>query len=118
MKETLMSSNILLLIESDILPGKEAELRQVVADLKQHVAATEPGTLRYDWFINTDANSLRLIEEYDSMQSAIFHGANYEAFRLKLDELRVVKRRTVCGDLSDEAKAMLASMAPEFFEGM
>lgn len=113
-----MADNILLLIESDILPGMESELRQVVADLKQHIAATEPGTLRYDWFINTESNSLRLIEEYDSMQSAIFHGANYKAFRLQLDELRVVKRRTVCGDLSDEAKAMLAPMNPEFFEEM
>lgn len=113
-----MSSKILFLVESDILPGKEDELRQAVADLKQHVAATEPGTLRYDWFINSDASSLRLVEEYDSMQSAIFHGSNYAAFRLKLDELRVVKRRTICGDLSDEAKAMLAPMAPEFFEGI
>lgn len=113
-----MADNILLLIESDILPGKEAELRQVVAELKQHVTATEPGTLRYDWFINTDTNSLRLIEEYDSMQSAIFHGGNYKTFRLKLDELRLVTRRTVCGNLSDQAKAMLAPMRPEFFEEM
>jgi quinol monooxygenase YgiN len=113
-----MADNILLLIESDILPGKEAELRSVVADLKQHVTSTEPGTLRYDWFINTDTKTIRLIEEYDSMQSAIFHGGNYKAFRLRLDELRLVTRRTVCGNLSDEAKAMLAPMEPEFFEGM
>lgn len=111
-----MTDHIVFLIESDIIADKEAELRAVVADLKQHVEATEPGTLRYDWYINTDAQSLRLVEEYDSMESAIFHGGNYATFRRQLDELRVVTKRTICGDLSDEAKAMLAPLQPEYFE--
>ena len=71
-----MTDNILFLIESEILPGKEAELRGVVRELAQHVTATEPGTLRYDWFINTEAQTVRLVEEYDSFESAMFHGTN------------------------------------------
>tara|TARA_R110002110_G_scaffold70800_1_gene189488 strand:+ start:19164 stop:19505 length:342 start_codon:yes stop_codon:yes gene_type:complete len=113
-----MSNTILMLIESDILPGKEAELRKLVGELKQHVAATEPGTLRYDWFINSDTQSLRLVEEYDSLSSAAFHGANYKEFRIKLDELRVVTRRTICGDLSADAKAMLEPLKPEYFDSL
>ncbi len=113
-----MSDKILMLIESDILPGKEAELRKLVSELTQHVAATEPGTLRYDWFINSDTQKLRLVEEYDSMQSAIFHGTNYKEFRIKLDDLRVVTRRTICGNLSDETKAMLKPLNPEYFDSL
>ena len=113
-----MTSTILFLIESEILPGKEAELREVVSELATHVAASEPGTLRYDWFINTETQTLRLVEEYDSLESAAFHGQNYRAFRIRLDELRIVTKRTICGDVSDEAKAMLASMEPEYFEPM
>lgn len=111
-----MTDSILFLIESDILPGKEAELRGVVHDLVQHVAATEPGTLRYDWFIDTETQTLRLVEEYDSVPSMIFHGSNYKEFRIRLDELRVVTRRTICGDVADDLKEMLAPMNPEYFE--
>jgi quinol monooxygenase YgiN len=111
-----MSDKILMLIESEIRPGKEEELRKVVGELKQHVAATEPGTLRYDWFINTADQTLLLVEEYDSIESAGFHGANYKEFRERLEPLREVVRRTVCGDFSDEVKAMLKPLNPEYFE--
>ena len=111
-----MSGSILFLIESEILPGKEAELREVVSELVAHVVATEPGTLRYDWFVDTEAQTLRLVEEYDSFESAMFHGKNYRTYRVRLDELRVVAKRTICGEVSDEAKAMLAPMAPHYFD--
>lgn len=111
-----MTSSMLFLIESDILPGKEGELRDVVRELAEHVAATEPGTLRYDWFIDTQAQAIRLVEEYDSFESAMFHGKNYREFRIRLDELRVVTKRTICGDISDEAKAMLAPLQADFFD--
>lgn len=113
-----MSGSILFLIESEILPGKEAELREVVSELSEHVVATEPGTLRYDWFVDTEAQTLRLVEEYDSFESAMFHGKNYRAFRIKLDELRVVTKRTICGDVSDEAKAILAPLQADYFESL
>lgn len=113
-----MNSTMMFLIESEILPGKEAELRQVVSELGAHVAATEPGTLRYDWFINTQAQTIRLVEEYESFESALFHGKNYREFRIRLDELRVVTKRTICGDVSDEAKELLAPMEPDYFESM
>lgn len=109
---------MMFLIESEILTGKEAELRQVVSELGAHVAATEPGTLRYDWFINTEAQTIRLVEEYESFESALFHGKNYRDFRIRLDELRFVTKRTICGDVSDEAKALLAPMEPDYFESM
>lgn len=111
-----MADHLLFLIESEILPGKEAPLRGVVRELTQHVTATEPGTLRYDWFINTEAETLRLVEEYDSFESAMFHGKNYAEFRIRLDELRVVTKRTICGDISDEAKATLDLLEPEYFD--
>lgn len=113
-----MSENMLFLIESEILPGKETELRDVVRELARHVAATEPGTLRYDWFINTEAQTVRLVEEYDSFESAMFHGKNYKEFRIRLDELRVVTKRTICGDISDETKATLDLLQPEYFQSI
>ncbi len=113
-----MTDNLLFLIESEILPGKEAELRAVVRELAQHVSATEPGTLRYDWFINTEVQTVRLVEEYDSFASAMFHGKNYAEFRIKLEKLRVVTKRTICGDLSDENKAILDLLQPEYFQSL
>ena len=33
-----------------------------------------------------------------------------------LDELRIVTRRTICGNISDEAKAMLKPLGAEYFD--
>lgn len=113
-----MADNLLFLIESEILPGKEAELREVVTELAEHTASTEPGTLRYDWFINTETQTVRLVEEYESFDAAMFHGENYRAFRIRLEDLRVVTSRTICGDVSGDAKAVLDLLQPDYFEPM
>ena len=35
-----------------------------------------------------------------------------------LDELRIVTRRTICGNISDEAKAMLKPLGAEYFDSI
>jgi len=111
-----MTTKLLLIIESDIKPGKEQELRDIVHELCDFVERSEPGTLRYDWFISSETQTIRLIEEYESMSAAAFHGTNYAPYREKLDLVRTVRRRTVCGDLTDDIKDSMRFMEPEFYE--
>ena len=73
--------------------------------------SSEPITLA-----DMEAQTVRLVEEYDSFESAMFYGKNYAEFRIRLDELRIVTKRTICGDISDEAKAALDLFQPEYFQ--
>jgi len=111
-----MTTPLLLIIESDIIPEKEQELRDIVAELCEFVERTEPGTLRYDWFICSENQTIRLIEEYESIAAALLHGSNYAPYRKALDGVRTVRRRTVCGELTDEVKESLRVLNPEFYE--
>ena len=111
-----MTTKLSLIIESDIKPQKERELKNIVHELCDFVERTEPGTLRYDWFIRSNSQSVILLEEYASIEAAMFHGSNYAPYREALDAVRIVKRRVICSAVDDATKGRLKSMAPEFYE--
>ena len=64
-----MTTPLLLIVESDINPQKEQELRNIVHELCDVVERTEPGALRHDWFIYSETQTTRLVEEYESSHS-------------------------------------------------
>lgn len=92
-----MSDQITLLVESQISDGKLDALLEVVERLKAHVAATEPDTLQYDWFIDKDSNKARVVEVYATSEAVLFHAQNYASFARELADLRKVTSMSVCG---------------------
>ncbi len=110
-----MSDEITLLVESKISDGKRGDLLEVVARLKRHVAATEPDTLRYDWFIDAEGKTARVVEVYASSEAVIFHGQNYASFAKELADLRTVVSLSVCGMPSKALAEAFGARGAGFF---
>ncbi len=109
-----MSKSIFLIVESEIAPGKLAELKDVISRVVAHVKATEPNTLLYSWYINEAETELRVVEQYADSDAVLFHGQNYASFAKELADLRTVKRMTVCGEVSKPLKDALSKVGAEF----
>ncbi|MEP0068610.1 antibiotic biosynthesis monooxygenase [Pyruvatibacter sp.] len=110
-----MSDQITLLVESNISDGKLDELLAVVTRLKAHVAQTEPETLRYDWFIDADNNTARVVEVYATSEAVLFHAQNYASFAKELASLRTVASMSVCGTPSSALADAFSKAGAKFY---
>lgn len=110
-----MSNQIILVVESDIVPGKVDELKALIEKLSEHVQKTEPDLRTYLFHFNEDNTECRLIEHYDNSDALFVHLQNLAAFREDLDSC--LKRRTinVYGNPSEKLRAAFTRLKAEFY---
>lgn len=92
------------IVEFSIRKGKLREFEKLAKDISDIVRRSEPGTRKYEWFLDEKRNKCIVLECYDSSISAIAH-VNGEAVVKVLPEiLKIAKisRFEVCGNASDE----------------
>ncbi len=109
-----MDNSVILIVESEILPGKLDALKGVISRVVAHTRETEPNTLMYSWYINEAETELRVVERYTNSDAVLFHGQNYADFAKELADLRKVKKMTVCGAVSEQLKQALSNVGAEF----
>ncbi|MBS1253060.1 MAG: hypothetical protein MAG451_02105 [Anaerolineales bacterium] len=56
--------------------GKLDEFKQVAAECVSVVKEKDPGTLQYDWFLNSDQTECVVRETYESSEAVLAHMAN------------------------------------------
>ena len=66
-------NQIIFAINADIVDGKAGSFRSLLEDMVPAVKASEPNTMRYQYFINSDDTKLTLIEVYPDNDAALFH---------------------------------------------
>ena len=66
-------SQIIFAINADIADGKADSFRSLLKEMVPAVKASEPNTIRYQYFLNSDDTKLTLIEVYPDSEAAVFH---------------------------------------------
>jgi quinol monooxygenase YgiN len=100
---------ILVRAELATLPGAQDGF---VTLAKALAAATddEPGTLRYDWYVEADETRFVVIEEYVDSAAAFAHNAHCEELLGRVGEFAKMTLLQVHGEVSPELESWLASV--------
>ncbi len=110
-----MSSKVTLLVESTISSGKISELKNLLKEISAHCKQTEPNMICYDWFINTDETTARVVEQYKDSDAVRFHGKNMAPFQEALGKCRTLSQLVVLGDADAELVAAMSSRGAEIW---
>ena len=71
-------NQIIFAINADIVDGKAESFRSLLKEMVPAVKASEPNTIRYQYFLNSDDTKLTLIEVYPNSEAAVFHMTAFE----------------------------------------
>jgi len=66
-------NQIIFAINADIVDGKADSFRSLLKEMVPAVKASEPNTIRYQYFLNSGDTKLTLIEVYPDSEAAVFH---------------------------------------------
>ena len=100
------------IVEFSIKRGKLQEFERLARDISDVVRRSEPGTRRYEWFLDKKRGKCLVIESYDSTVSGIAHAKGQAVKRLLPEILKIAKisRFEVCGSPSKELLQELADV--------
>ena len=109
-------SELLGIARFKFLEGKREEYLRLSDQATEIVRATEPGTLGYDLYLNSDQSECMIVERYRDSEAAMAHAANLgHLFDAVLATVSVVHGELL-GEPSDELRAKLAgSDVPALF---
>ena len=105
------------ILEFSIKRGKQVEFEKLVKDMSDAVRRHEPGTRRYEWFLDNERNRCIVIETYDSSVSGIAHVRGEAVKKIFPQILKIAKitRFEVCGNPSEELIRELADVNISIF---
>ena len=100
----MSSQQLQWIVEFDIKRGKKTEFEKVLHDMSNLVRLSEPGTRKYEWFIDEKGSNCVVIESYDSSESGKAHatGQAIQKYFPQLLKLAKVSGFKVCGNPSEE----------------
>jgi quinol monooxygenase YgiN len=109
-----MSKKLQLSARIKIREGKlEGFKRQAVVCISQ-VKEKDPGTLQYDWFLNSDKTECEIREVYESSEAFLAHRANLrEALTLLFEQYATDHSVVFYGDPSPELMQTADKMGVE-----
>src|SRR5690242_21956188 len=82
-------------------PGRRAEFLAVVAALAE-AAASEPGTLRYDWYHGEGEDEFVVLEDYTDPAAAVAHNQHCAELLGRVPELADMTAVRLHGDLGPD----------------
>ncbi|HWN32200.1 MAG TPA: antibiotic biosynthesis monooxygenase [Pseudonocardia sp.] len=88
-------------------PGRREEFAQVATELAE-AAATEPGTLRYDWYTDPDPDVLVVLEEYTDTEAGFAHNRHCADLLARVMELAEITSLHMHGDIEPELADWIA----------
>lgn len=106
------------IVEFSINRGKQAEFERLAKEISDAVRRSEPGTRKYEWFLDKKENKCLVIESYDSSTSGMAH-VNGEAVKRLLPQILKIAKITrfgVCGNPSDELVHELADVHAKIYQ--
>lgn len=109
-----MDKQVSWLVEVEVKPGQLETFKQLVRDMVESTSP-EPGTLSYEWFISDDGTLVHIYERYADSEALLTHFRGFlEKFAERFSASLDLKRFTVYGEPSDEARAELGVLNPVY----
>lgn len=99
--------SLTVVLEFQTRPGGEPKFLQVARALAE-AAATEPGTLRYQWFTTQTPGRYSIVEEYVDADAAQTHNANVEPLLRELFQLVDLVSVAFYGELNQYLRDWIA----------
>jgi quinol monooxygenase YgiN len=114
-----MASTLQVVARLKALPGREAELDELIGQFVSIVGDKDPGTRAFGFYRDRDANQYVAIESYESSEAAAAHVGNVGHLFEKLGGLVDPEGGAplqVYGDPSDEVRELYAPFGAEYHE--
>ncbi len=105
-----------LLVAFGIKPGRSEDFKAAADTLFAKVQATEPETLRYEYYLAEDGASCVSIEVFEDPEAFIFHHQNVSAEAEVLFDTMDDFSITVIGATSEAMRAKLAAVEARYTE--
>lgn len=103
-----MNNNVSWIFELTLTKGTAVELKTLMAELVESAEKNEPGTLAYEWTIDSDDKICHIHEKYEDSAAASTHLNTFvEKFAARLMALGDATGFVVYGNPSEELKEML-----------
>ncbi len=84
----------------ELAPEKLDEVKTIINQMVEHVKETEPHTLRYSYFENKTGTGMRIIEQYTSVEAALAHNENVNAFSTQLEKMATFTKIMLFGNVN------------------
>ena len=91
-------------VEISINTGMVAEFKEVATRFIERVNASEPDTLSYEWFLDTEGSKCYILEKYRDSETLLAHLENVRDLYEPILALSKITRIEVFGDASEEVK--------------
>ncbi len=115
-----VTSQIQITYELNVIPGKAAELRQIAKEMVSFNDSGEPGTLRYNVYMNESETLFTFLETFVDSDACSFHGARFAEGEFVGQVLERTDGGRLCllGPVSDDFKtwASDAGFEIEYFD--
>jgi quinol monooxygenase YgiN len=107
-----MSKKLQLSARMKIREGELEGFKRQAAVCISKVKEKDPGTLQYDWFLNSDNTECEIREAYESSEALLAHTANLrEALGILFEQYATDHSVVIYGDPSPELMQNAARMA-------
>jgi quinol monooxygenase YgiN len=104
------------MVELEVKPGQEQEMRVLVAEMVSDVRANESGALDYEYYLDGNGKC-HLFERYTDGAATIAHLESFNrVFATRFLEVFQPLRFMVYGSPSQEVKEALTGFNPIYFE--
>lgn len=114
-----MGDQVSWILELNIQPGRENDLRGLAEEMIQATKAMEPGTLCYEWSVSADRKSCHIFEKYVDSAAVLAHVATFsERFAGGFLEILIPVRFVVYGSPSLDVQDSLSDFHPVYMQHM
>jgi quinol monooxygenase YgiN len=104
-----MATGVAWMLELNIQPGREQNLRVLLNEMVAATRANEPGTLDYEWSTSADGTQCHIFERYVDSAAVLIHLATFgEKYAGRFLEILKPFRFVVYGSPSQAVKEALA----------
>lgn len=114
-----MSSNVSWMLELEVQPGRENDLKALVAEMVDATRAEEPDALSFEWSTSADGKRCHLYERYADSAAAMTHVRTFgERFAGRFLEILKPVRLVVYGAPDAAVRGALADFHPVYMQDL
>lgn len=112
------SSRIHVRAEFIIEEGKIEEFKKLVQEMSRAVEASEPGTIEYEFYLDSDGTKCVVHETYANSEAALAHiaGVASQTILPKIFHISRMSRLEVYGHPSEELQKVLTRFGTQTFD--
>lgn len=104
------NSQVFWNLELAIKSGKLEELKALINQMTLATKANEPGTINYEWSINSEQSECHIFERYTNSDAVRIHLGNFQAYAERFFDCLDILRFQVYGNPDSELISALAGL--------